>query len=134
MTPVVYTVPAAGSSSSSSGSSTSSPPPAVPKDPGTRAAVDVDHIKRPMNAFMIWSQIERTKQSPGLHHAEISKRLGSRWKMLSSEERQPFIAEASRLRLLHLKQYPEYKYKPRKKKEPKNSVDVTFNGTVPKRT
>lgn len=77
-----------------------------------------DHIKRPMNAFMVWSQIERRKiceQQPEIHNAEISKRLGKRWKMLSDEERQPFIAEAERLRLLHLKQYPDYKYRPRKK-------------------
>ncbi|OTF72304.1 hypothetical protein BLA29_003013 [Euroglyphus maynei] len=77
-----------------------------------------NHIKRPMNAFMVWSQIERRKicvQQPEIHNAEISKRLGKRWKMLTEEERRPFIAEAERLRLLHLKQYPDYKYRPKKK-------------------
>jgi len=71
-----------------------------------------------MNAFMVWSQIERRKISeiqPEMHNAEISKRLGKRWKMLSEEERQPFIEEAERLRLLHLREYPDYKYRPRKK-------------------
>lgn len=78
-----------------------------------------NHIKRPMNAFMVWSQIERRKiceQTPDMHNAEISKRLGRLWKMLSDSERQPFIDEAEKLRLLHSQEYPDYKYRPRKKK------------------
>ena len=77
-----------------------------------------NHVKRPMNAFMVWSQIERRKISqiqPDMHNAEISKRLGKRWKVLADEDRQPFIEEAERLRLLHLQEYPDYKYRPRKK-------------------
>eukprot|EP00094_Tigriopus_californicus_P009888 TCALIF_09534-PB protein Name:"Similar to Sox14 Putative transcription factor SOX-14 (Drosophila melanogaster)" AED:0.19 eAED:0.19 QI:0/0/0.5/1/0/0.5/2/40/349 len=77
-----------------------------------------NHIKRPMNAFMVWSQMERRKiieVTPDKHNAEISKELGRRWKLLTAEARQPFIDEADRLRLLHQKEYPDYKYKPKKK-------------------
>lgn len=71
-----------------------------------------------MNAFMVWSQIERRKiceVQPDMHNAEISKKLGKRWKLLNEEERQPFIEEAERLRQFHQKEYPDYKYRPRKK-------------------
>ena len=71
-----------------------------------------------MNAFMVWSQLERRKiidRNPDAHNAIISKNLGAKWRTLSEEERQPFIDEAERLRLLHQKEYPDYKYKPKKK-------------------
>lgn len=63
-----------------------------------------------------------------MHNAEISKKLGRRWKQLSEEDRKPFIEEAERLRQLHQKEYPDYKYRPRKKTtkpDPKKSPDAS---------
>lgn len=71
-----------------------------------------------MNAFMVFSHIERKKIiefQPDIHNAEVSKALGKRWKELDNEAKEPYVQEAERLRLLHMQEYPDYKYRPRKK-------------------
>lgn len=92
----------------------------------------VKHVKRPLNAFMVWSQIERRRiveAHPEMHNAEISKLCGKYWKSLTSEQRIPYVEEAERLRKLHMREYPDYKYKPKQRgklkaleKTPENKI------------
>ena len=91
-----------------------------------------DHVKRPMNAFMVYARAARKElalQYPNLSYRKLSKILGQLWKMLDEKEKQPFIEEAERLRRKHRSEHPDYKYQPKKKAKKSRSDDVESTST-----
>ncbi|KAG2456082.1 transcription factor SOX-8a [Polypterus senegalus] len=98
---------------------------------GNGALKSKPHVKRPMNAFMVWAQAARRKladQYPHLHNAELSKTLGKLWRLLSESEKRPFVEEAERLRVQHKKDHPDYKYQPRRRKSVKAGQSDSDSG------
>ena len=50
-----------------------------------------------------------------MHNSEISRNLGEKWRGLNEDEKVPFVDEAKRLRAQHMKEHPDYKYRPRRR-------------------
>lgn len=54
---------------------------------------------------------------------------GAEWKGLGEDEKRPYIDEAKRLRAAHMQEYPDYKYRPRRK--PKNQRKESYPYSIP---
>ncbi|XP_072316208.1 protein capicua homolog isoform X2 [Eucyclogobius newberryi] len=95
---------------------------ALPKDgdkssPGKR---EKDHIRRPMNAFMIFSKRHRAlvhQRHPNQDNRTVSKILGEWWYALGPKEKQKYHDLAFQVKEAHFKAHPDWKWcnKDRKK-------------------
>nr|XP_009684006.1 PREDICTED: transcription factor SOX-30 [Struthio camelus australis] len=92
------------------------------------------HVKRPMNAFMVWARIHRpalAKANPTANNAEISVQLGLEWNKLTEEQKKPYYDEAQKIKEKHREEFPGWVYQPRpgKRKRFPLTVSTVFSGT-----
>ncbi|XP_077192867.1 protein capicua homolog isoform X2 [Paroedura picta] len=84
-----------------------------------------DHIRRPMNAFMIFSKRHRAlvhQRHPNQDNRTVSKILGEWWYALGPKEKQKYHDLAFQVKEAHFKAHPDWKWCNKDRK--KSSSDV----------
>ncbi|XP_040915399.1 transcription factor 7-like 1-A isoform X2 [Toxotes jaculatrix] len=97
------------------------------------------HIKKPLNAFMLYMREERPKvvaQCKVKESATINQILGQRWHSLSKEEQAKYYELARQERLLHSKLYPGWSArdnygKKKKRKRTKSETQLEAEDFTP---
>lgn len=90
------------------------------KEPQSPLSKKDNKIRRPMNAFMIFSKKHRSlvhEKHPNQDNRNVSKILGEWWYALGSDGKNQYHVLASEMKEAHFKAYPEWKWcsKDRKK-------------------
>ncbi|XP_068733422.1 protein capicua homolog isoform X2 [Montipora capricornis] len=91
-----------------------------------QATKDMEHIRRPMNAFMIFSKRHRAlvhQKHPHQDNRTVSKILGEWWYNLGPQAKQKYQDLAAQVKEAHFRAYPHWKWctKDRKKSPRKGS-------------
>lgn len=84
---------------------------ALPKDGDKKR--EKDHIRRPMNAFMIFSKRHRAlvhQRHPNQDNRTVSKILGEWWYALGPKEKQKYHDLAFQVKEAHFRAHPDWKW------------------------
>ncbi|VDM52251.1 unnamed protein product [Angiostrongylus costaricensis] len=88
-----------------------------------------EHIRRPMNAFMIFSKRHRPmvhNKYPNRDNRTVSKILGEWWYALGTDEKQQYHKLATQVKEAHFKAHPDWKWCA---KDKKSRSELTQNNT-----
>ncbi|XP_026317285.1 protein pangolin, isoforms A/H/I/S isoform X6 [Hyposmocoma kahamanoa] len=118
-------------------SSTSDKPAESSSNSNNKEANKKPHIKKPLNAFMLYMKEMRAKvvaECTLKESAAINQILGRRWHSLSREEQAKYYEKARQERQLHMQLYPgwsardNYGYGSKKKKRKKDRSPAELGG------
>lgn len=85
-------------------------------------------VPRPRNAFILYRQHFQGQviaQNPGLANPEISKIIGAQWRDQPVEVKNDWKRLAEEEKLRHQRQYPDYRYQPRRAGKPQTTPRAT---------
>ncbi|KAF9870508.1 HMG box protein [Colletotrichum karsti] len=74
-------------------------------------------VPRPRNAFILYRQHHQAQvisQHPGLSNPEISKIIGEQWRVQPEDVKESWKKLAEEEKIRHQRQYPDYRYQPRR--------------------
>lgn len=95
--------------------------------PYKRAKKDPSAPKRPMSAFLYYSQVKRSsikEKYKGMKNTEISRVLGQMWKNASQEERAPFISREKEERDKYKIKMAKWRQEDANRKEAQREVEA----------
>ncbi|KAM4703038.1 protein capicua homolog [Rhinophrynus dorsalis] len=112
---------------------------ALPKDRDSSSEKDgrspnkreKDHIRRPMNAFMIFSKRHRAlvhQRHPNQDNRTVSKILGEWWYALGPREKQKYHDLAFQVKEAHFKAHPDWKWCNKDRKKSSSDVKQVMPG------
>ncbi|XP_053546917.1 protein capicua homolog isoform X2 [Bombina bombina] len=90
-----------------------------------------DHIRRPMNAFMIFSKRHRAlvhQRHPNQDNRTVSKILGEWWYALGTREKQKYHDLAFQVKEAHFKAHPDWKWCNKDRKKSSSDVKQVIPG------
>lgn len=96
------------------------------KEPNSPITKKDPRIRRPMNAFMIFSKRHRAmvhQQHPNQDNRTVSKILGEWWYALKSDEKTKYHELASEVKEAHFKAHPEWKWCSKDRRKSSSSKD-----------
>ena len=92
------------------------------------------HVKKPLNAFMLFMKEQRQKvvqECTLKESAAINQILGRKWHSLSKEEQQVYYDKARKAREEHLSKYPDWSARDNYGKRKRRKKDVKSVGASP---
>ncbi|KAI1171324.1 hypothetical protein F4777DRAFT_593965 [Nemania sp. FL0916] len=93
-------------------------------------------VPRPRNAFILYRQAWQghfAAQHPGLANPEISKLIGEKWREQPESAKNEWKQLAEEEKIRHQRQYPGYRYQPRRGGKNTSGRPTSSNGETPGR-